>query len=175
MAITKLYGFVGIWHPDLSILFTTQSQALVARNYPHPPFWSVYIFIFNNISLYFHLFYLILTCSCPFSYNLMLTSPYMSRPQALVARNYPPPFLTFCLHVYFQWNFFISVLFHLFYLILTCSCLYWYNIIFTATYMCRPQLLVARNYLPLFLLSVYIFIFNKISLFLYYFISFSLF
>jgi hypothetical protein len=32
------------------------------------------------ISLLFHLFFLILTCSCPYSYNLMLTVPYMCRP-----------------------------------------------------------------------------------------------
>jgi hypothetical protein len=33
---------------------------------------SVYVFIFNKISLLSHLFFLNLTCSCPYSYNLML-------------------------------------------------------------------------------------------------------
>jgi hypothetical protein len=39
-----------------------------------PPFFklSVYVFIFNKISLLSHLFFLNLTCSCPYSYNLML-------------------------------------------------------------------------------------------------------
>ena len=36
----------------------------------------------------------------------------------------PPFFLTFCLQIYFQYNFFISLLFHLLFLILTCSCQY---------------------------------------------------
>ena len=55
-----------------------------------PPFFfklSVYIFIFNRISLLFHLFYLILTCSCPYSYNLMLTATYMCR--FYIYTNYP--------------------------------------------------------------------------------------
>jgi hypothetical protein len=54
-----------------------------------PPFFklSVYIFIFNRISLLFHLFYLILTCSCPYSYNLMLTPTYMCR--FYIYTNYP--------------------------------------------------------------------------------------
>jgi hypothetical protein len=41
----------------------------------------------------------------------------------------PPFFLTFCLHIYFQYNFFISLLFHLFFLILTCSCQYIHTIL----------------------------------------------
>ena len=32
LAMKQLCGFVGIEHPDLSILFTTQSQAFVARS-----------------------------------------------------------------------------------------------------------------------------------------------
>jgi hypothetical protein len=49
-------------------------QALVARNDHHPPFFklSFYVFIFNKISLLSHLFFFNLTCSCPYSYNLML-------------------------------------------------------------------------------------------------------
>jgi hypothetical protein len=52
---------------------------------PPPPFFllCVYIFIFNQIlfiSLLFHLFFLILTCSRPYSYNLMLTATYRCRP-----------------------------------------------------------------------------------------------
>ena len=38
------------------------------------------------------------------------------------------PFLNF-LFTYLQYNFFISLLFHLFFLILTCSCQYSYNLI----------------------------------------------
>ena len=57
-------------------------------------------------------------------------------PQALVART-TPLFLTFCLQVYFQKNFFISLLFHLFFLILTCSCQYSYNLMLTSNCMCR--------------------------------------
>ena len=47
-----------------------------------PPFFklSVYIFIFNKISLLFHPFFLKLTCSCPYAYNLMLTATYTCRP-----------------------------------------------------------------------------------------------
>ena len=50
-----------------------------------------------------------------------------------------PLFLTFCLHIYFQQNFFISLLFHLFFLILTCSCQYSYNLMLTLNCMCRPS------------------------------------
>ena len=57
--------------------------------------------------------------------------------QALVART-TPFFLTFCLQIYFQSNFFISLLFHLFFLILTCSCQYSYNLMLTSNCMCRP-------------------------------------
>jgi hypothetical protein len=51
---------------------------------------SIYIFIFNKISfisLIFHLFFLILTCSCLFSYNLMLTATYKFRSYIYKARN----------------------------------------------------------------------------------------
>jgi hypothetical protein len=44
---------------------------------------SAYKFIFNKnffISLLFHLFFLILTCSCQYSYSLMLTSNCMCPP-----------------------------------------------------------------------------------------------
>jgi hypothetical protein len=45
-----------------------------------PPFFllSVYIFIFNKISLLFYLFFLNLTCSRPYSYNLMLTATLLT-------------------------------------------------------------------------------------------------
>ena len=52
----------------------------------------------------------------------------------------PPFFLTFCLQIYFQQNFFISLLFHLFFLILTCSCQYSYNLMLTSNCMCRPYI-----------------------------------
>ena len=52
------------------------------RGTESPPFFklSVYIFIFNKISLLFHPFFLKLACSCPYPYNLMLTATYMCRP-----------------------------------------------------------------------------------------------
>jgi hypothetical protein len=58
-------------------------------------------------------------------------------PQALVARNYPPHthFTTFCLHIYF----------HLFFLILTCTCPYSYNLVLTATLVCRPNITLIVN------------------------------
>ena len=61
------------------------AKTLVARTSElHPPpntfKLSAYISICNQISLLFHLFLLILTCSCPYSYNLMLTATYMCRP-----------------------------------------------------------------------------------------------
>ena len=57
------------------------SQAVMAQNYPSSFFLlSVYIFIIDQISSLFHLFFLILTCSCQYSYNLMLTSNCMCRP-----------------------------------------------------------------------------------------------
>jgi hypothetical protein len=60
---------------------TFYSQTLVARNY-HPLFllFTYIAFIFNEISLLFHLFILNLTCSYPYSYNLMLTTTYVCRP-----------------------------------------------------------------------------------------------
>ena len=63
----------------LSYIFPINSQALVARTTPLF-LTSVYKFIFNKISLflyYFISFFLILTCSCQYSYNLMLTSNCM--------------------------------------------------------------------------------------------------
>ena len=48
--------------------------------------------------------------------------------------------LTSCLHIYFQPNFFISILFDLFFLNLTCSCQYSCNLMLTATYMCQPYI-----------------------------------
>ena len=47
----------------------------------------------------------------------------------------PPFFLTFCFQIYFQYNFFISLLFHLLFLILTCSCQYSYNLMLTSNCM----------------------------------------
>jgi hypothetical protein len=40
---------------------------------------SVYIFIFNKISLLFHPNFLNLTCAYPYLYNLMLTASYVCR------------------------------------------------------------------------------------------------
>jgi hypothetical protein len=52
----------------------------------------------------------------------------------------PPLFLTFCLQIYFQYNFFISLLFHHFFLILPCSCQYSYNLMLTSNCVCRPYI-----------------------------------
>jgi hypothetical protein len=52
----------------------------------------------------------------------------------------PPLFLTFCLQIYFQYIFFISLLFHLFFLILTYLCQYSYNLLLTPICMCRPYI-----------------------------------
>ena len=49
----------------------------------------------------------------------------------------PLHFFTLCLHIYFQYNFFIFLLFYLFVLILNRSCPYSYNLMSTATYMCQ--------------------------------------
>jgi hypothetical protein len=57
-----------------------------------------------------------------------------------------PLFLTFCLQIYFQSNFFISLLFHLFFLILTCSCQYSYNLMSTSNCMCRPYIDTKKCY-----------------------------
>ena len=65
---------------------------------------------------------------------------FASNPQALVARTTPFLFLTFCLQIYFQQNFFIYLLFNLFFLILTCSCQYSYNLMLTSNCMCRPYI-----------------------------------
>ena len=73
------YNFnVQLMHNILLMLITG------ARGTDHPPFSN---FLFTNlfsikkiISLLFHLFFLILTCSCQYSYNLMLTSNCMCRP-----------------------------------------------------------------------------------------------
>jgi hypothetical protein len=51
-------------------------------------------------------------------------------------------FLTFCLQIYFQWNFFISSLFHLFFLILTCSCQYSYNLMLTRQLSVNPVIFI---------------------------------
>jgi hypothetical protein len=53
----------------------------------------------------------------------------------IVARTYNPLFLTFCLHIYFQSNFFIiSSLFHQFNLFMSI----FISLMLTATCMCRP-------------------------------------
>ena len=69
----------------------------------------------------------------------LFTIHFRSHTQALVART-TPLLLTFCLQIYFQSHFFISLLFHLFFLILTCSCQYSYNIMLTSNCMCRPYI-----------------------------------
>ena len=88
----------------------------------------------------------------------------------------PPPFFSFCFtylfSIKFLYFFIISSLFP--YLSFSMS-------IFIQSYVnINSNMSTTGNRdtklsFPLFLLSVYIFIFNKISLFLYYFISFSLF
>jgi len=70
---------------------TPDSMITGARRTELPPLpifkLSVYIFIFNKnvfIPFLFHLFFLILTCSCPYSYNLMLTVTYMCWPYIIL-------------------------------------------------------------------------------------------
>jgi hypothetical protein len=67
----------------------------VVRHFRHP--WVLIQKIWQNffISLLFHLFFLILTCSCQYSYNLMLTSncmcwPYIdtNNPQGMQLRRF---------------------------------------------------------------------------------------
>ena len=50
-----------------------------------------------------------------------------------MAWNYHIPFLTFCLHTLYLFSIKISLLFHLFFLTLTCSCPYSYNFMLTAS------------------------------------------
>ena len=63
----------------------TRAQELVSRNYAPPPTlcldksFCLHISI-NKNRCYFISFSLYLTCSCPYSYNLMLTAIYMLRP-----------------------------------------------------------------------------------------------
>jgi hypothetical protein len=69
----------------------------------------------------------------------MYCSPWIfhirKRAHALVARTYNPLFLTFCLRIYLQSNFFIiSSLFHQFSMFMSI----FINLMLTATYMCRP-------------------------------------
>ena len=73
-----------LWHlfPCRVAISVWSSTGACGTDLPPPPFFklSVYKFIFNKISLLFHLFFLILTCSCHYSYNLMLTTTCMCRP-----------------------------------------------------------------------------------------------
>ena len=82
-----------------------------------------------------------------------------------------PFVLIFCLQIYFQQNFFISLLFHLFFLILTCSCQYSYNLMLTTTCMYRPQYLYRVDTCKLLLLFYgifnFCFIFYAVGLVLY--------
>ena len=60
----------GMWY--LCVMFSTR-----ARDTELPPFFqklSVYVFIFNIISLLFHLFFLNLTSSCSYSCYFMITA-----------------------------------------------------------------------------------------------------
>ena len=76
-----------------------QPQAFVIRNYPPPFFHFLFTYLFSIKCLYFF----IISTLFPY-FNLlmsilmqlyMFTETYMCRPQALVARNHPPHFLTF--------------------------------------------------------------------------------
>jgi hypothetical protein len=62
----------------------------------------------------------------------------------------PPPFLTFCSYIHFQYNFFISLLFHHFFLIWTWPCPYSYNLMLRATYMCRRLLYIGSTHVKRF-------------------------
>ena len=77
-----------------------------------------------------------------------------------------------------SWHGFTSLLFHLFFLILTCSCQYSYNLMLTSTCICRPYIDTNKRswhglITPLF--STFLFA-NLFSIkFLYFFIISSLF
>ena len=67
-------------------LESMQFCATGARGKDHPPFSNFLLtnllsikFLQDFISLLFHLFFIILTCPCQYSYNLMLTSNCMCR------------------------------------------------------------------------------------------------
>jgi hypothetical protein len=68
-----------------------------------------------------------------------------------VTRNYPPPFFyflfTYLFSIKFLYFFIISSLFPYFNLLMSILMQFY---VFTETYMCRPQALVARNYTPPF-------------------------
>ena len=73
------------------ITFVHMLYITVARGTELPPLFllSVYIFIFNKMSLLFHLFFLVLTCWRSYSYNLMLTAICMCRPYTNNPLNFP--------------------------------------------------------------------------------------
>jgi hypothetical protein len=117
-------------------------QAFMARNYPPPFFYFLFTYLFSIKCLYFFIistlfpyFNLLMSLLIQF---YMFTETYMCRPQALVARNYP--FLNFLFTYLFSINKFYFLLFHLFFLISTCSCPYLCNLMLTPTYMCRPYI-----------------------------------
>jgi hypothetical protein len=105
------------------ILFDINLTGARGTDLPSPLFFSSN-FLFTNLF------------SIKFLYFFIISSLFVR------VTDLPPPlfFRTFCLQIYFQWNFFISLLFHLFFLILTCLCQYSYNLILTTTCMCRPYI-----------------------------------
>jgi hypothetical protein len=91
-----------------------QPQAFVAGNYPPPFFYFLFTYLFSIKCLYFF----IISTLFPY-FNLlmsilmqlyMFTETYMCRPQALVARNYPPPLYFFIISSLFPYfNLFVSL------------------------------------------------------------------
>ena len=90
-----------------------------ARNYPPPFFYFLFTYLFSIKCLYFFIistlfpyFNLLMSILMQF---YMFTQTYMCRPQALVARIYPPPFLnflfTYLFSIKFLYFFIISSLF----------------------------------------------------------------
>ena len=80
--VSTIYWHVCVLCSNISniyIVYLYVSNTTGARGTDHPPFSN---FLFTNLFsikfLYF--FFLILTCSCQYSYNLMLTSNCMCRP-----------------------------------------------------------------------------------------------
>jgi hypothetical protein len=68
------------WHTSIrfSFIFKYFKVFQVSQMFTYVV-WLFVLFIFNKISLLFHLLFLYLTCACPYSCNLMLTATCMCR------------------------------------------------------------------------------------------------
>ena len=88
MAVLRmLLGFIG-WEDFKQGLRVSLYVILFTGACVTPFFCNFLLFIFNKISLLFHLFFRYLTCLCPYSNNLMLRSTYMCRPNIVDNKEY---------------------------------------------------------------------------------------